>query len=405
MAAVVEAVDRRLAIKEAAPLWKPEVPVWHPEISLVESQGGWARRLWEERLAEFAEAASRNSRILFTGIGGGAASVEGMPTVRKFQDGSEVPRYVDLKKEFGEVPELLFLVASPKTTDNVLGLRGLAREYKEQGVRVVVGVMTGLGHEREDHRFRDKWNGPIPQVTMLKDVIELLAGWGYIDGGVIVGPHSLRSVELASRKGFPLLPIDPFNFLIECSGFDEISPERLLVMGPDKGRRREGVRMADWLQAPLASAVKERARLEDGYPTLFIPPRVLEYIRDNNCTVAVYDDEIREGGTVFELAEELTGCAQGLRVCAFKAILAGKAVYRLNHPLIKEVIITDAVQPLTDVEPIRHKLRIIPLQDEIVSLVRYLQRNLVRPGDPDWLRDSSETGTLLELDLRVERYE
>ena len=165
------------------------------------------------------------------------------------------------------------------------------------------------------------------------------------------------------------------------------------------------MRMAAWLQAPFASAVKKRARLENGYPTLYIPPEVLEYIRDRECTVAVYDDEIREGGTVFELAEELNGYAQGLRVCAFKAILAGEAVNRLNHHLIKEVVITDAVQPLVDVGLIQDKLRVIPLGQEITRLIGYLQRNLVKSKDPNWLRDSSQTGTLLELDLRVERYE
>lgn len=404
--------------------WEPMVPEWEPETP-EQSQGWEARRLWEEELAEFVEVAATNSRFIFTGIGGAVASVEREPGVTRHKDGSELPSYVDLKEEFGQVPELLFLVASPKKMDNLAGLVELAKEYKEQGVIRIIAVLTAFPHERQDHQFYTDQGHPIRELTMLKAAIRTLTEEDdiereiegeivinrerCIDAGLIIGPHSLRPVELARRKNFPLLPIDPCDFMCANSGFDQIPPKQRFVMGPDKGRRTETRRLATRFNCPFASATKKRARLEGGYPTLTIEREVKAYIKEHNCIVFSYDDEIRNGGTTGELAKELDGHAQELRLCVFKPILAGDeemtAVDHLSHPLITKIITTDAVEPLTDVGPIEHKLRIIPLRQDMASLIEYLRCNLVKPGDPSWLKDPSQTGTLLGLDLRWERYD
>lgn len=383
--------------------WKPVIPEWAPEISL-ESPGGKARRLWEGRFSEFNTS---RSEILFTGLGGGVAAIETSPYIRRFKDGSEIPSYFDLEREFGQVPELLFLVASLKDSKNVIGLRGLARTYKEQGVKGVVVVLTSLDHERQDHQFYDEENQPILEATLLKDVIEILEDRGYIDGGLVIQPHSLRPVEIGLRSDFPLLPIDAFDFLMEAARLNEI--DNPFVMGPDKGRKDEAKRMAVWLKCPVASASKKRARLLDGYPTLFIDQAVLDYIRKNQCNVIAADDEIREGGTLGELGKALDGVANSLTVCVVKPVFAGDeevtAVDHLNQDIITRVIVTDAVEPLIDVAPIRHKLEVISLQPEISQLVDHLRTNLTRPNDLGWLTNPSQTGTLLKLDLSIERYE
>jgi len=242
----------------------------------------------------------------------------------------------------------------------------------------------------------------------LKDVIEILADKKYIDGGLILQPHSMRSVELALRQGFPLLPIDALKLLTQRAGFDQIPLKQRFVMGPDKGRKDEARMLAKALGCPVASAIKTRERLLDGSPSLCIDPLVLDYIRNNNCTVIAVDDEIREGGTIGGLARLLDGTAQGLKVWVVKLIAAGDAeitaIDHLSNPIIKEVIITNAVEPQINVERIKHKLKVVNLKDDIQALMVYLQENLVKPEDPSWLRDHIQTGTLLELDLAVERY-
>jgi len=386
--------------------WQPLPPEWQPEFSL-EGPGGRARQLWEEIFTERKERLAPHFQLLFTGIGRAVAlrGGEDIPQIREYPDGSIVPGYVDLERRFGSVPKALFLVASPARAGEIIALRALAREYKEQGVRAVIPVLTALHHERQDHRFHDDQGEVIHEATTLKDVVEILASGGYIDGALLVQPHSMRPTELGLRNGLPILPIDPFNFSYKQTSFERIPQSERFVMGPDKGRKDVARRAASLLQCPQASAEKRRARTKDGYPIIHIPEKVLEYIKENGCTVLAVDDEVRQGGTLFELAEALTDYADGLIVWVTKLIAAGRAVERLQHSLIKNIVTTDAVCPVTDVGPIKDKLRVISLEGEIRALVAYLQRNLVDPSNRNWLVSPKETGSQLQLDLRVEKYE
>lgn len=374
---------------------------YEPLLSHEFSLGAQAKRLWEATFQESAEYA-QDAAFLHTGIGGapgGNSTIE----LRQFGDGSLVAPYIDLEKSLGRVPKILYLPASPLHADHVINLTGLARTYKEQGVKKVIVLLTALAHEREDHQFTGTDGLPILQVTTLKDVIKTLAQ--YVDGGLLIQPHSLRPVELGIRYGLPLLPIDPFKFMMHGINLDpKISG---FVLGPDKGRKDDGRMAASWLGWPMASATKTRDREGDGTPKLHIFPQVLSYIKEHNCIVYIYDDEVREGGTIGGLARALDGYASGMIVSAVKTIFAGNgrmtAIDHLRHPLIQRVVVTDAVRPLTDVTPIRDKLEIIPLEPELRKLVGYLQKNLINPGDPEWLRDSKETGTILRLDLSIEQ--
>lgn len=390
--------------KPVVPDWEPVVPDWEPEISS-ESPGGRARRLWEDVFEETKKIAGE-SISLFTGIGGAvAAGRESRDLIRRFPDGAVIPRYLDLKREFGCIPLILFLVASLRDAADVIALRGLAREYKEQGVGQIIAVLTALYHERQDHKFYDKMGKLIQEVTSLEDTVEILAERRYIDGVLLIQPHSKRPIDLGLRNGIPILPIDPFNLLFHEAGFNQIAEQKRFVMGPDKGRRDTARRTAFLLKCPQASAEKTRARLRDGYPEISIPKPTLDYIKANKCVVYAVDDEIRQGGTLYELAEALQGIASELRVCVTKLFAAGRAVQRLQHSFITEIISTNAVAPINDLAPIKDKLRIIRLEPQIEKLIEYLQKKLTDRNNPKWLGSLEETGTYLELDLRVERYD
>jgi len=399
--------------------WSPESPEWNIKESLC-SPGGQAKLLWEQCFKECAEIPLGKSQIIFTGIGGAVANADGLGGVKRHGDHSEIPKYIDLEKTFKEVPELLFLVASSVTADNVLGLKSLARQYKNQGVRKIITVLTGLAHERQDKDFFDQGE-KILETDMLNDVLGVLAqediivrsdekSWERcIDGGLIIQPHSLESVKFALQRGFPLLPIDAFDFLVANSGITgylQDTRDKVIIIGPDKGRGSVAKRFAALFKLPFASAKKVRARREGGYPTVTLPTKVLDYIRDNNCTVITFDDEVREGATIGELAKLLQVVAKAFKVYVIKPIFASNsegtktAIDHLLHSLIDEIVITDAVQPLNDVIPISHKLKVVSLWQDIMNLLGYLQRNLVRPNDPNWLRDPAQTQTLLKLDLQ-----
>ena len=377
------------------------------------------------------------TQVLFTGIGDEVASVDNAAGVRRHADGSEIPKYVVLKEEFNEVPKVLFLVANARTADNLLGLIGLAEEYKRQGVEKVVAVFNDFPDEREETamsilagtgdvneelirdatqmvneeivRIASQMGIELPELTQgfMNSVIKrIMKEKRNIDAGMIVQPHSKRSIELLARLGFSMIPIDALPFLMAHAGFDQIPQSQRIVTGPDKGRRNAARRWAYTLQCPLASADKTRARMKDGYPTVKFPPKALEHMGEHDCILVAGDDEIRLAGTLFEIAKAAKEAgAKELRVFVVKLFAAGRAVERLQHPLITQIITTDAVEPLSDVSPIADKLKIIRLGPEIRALAGYLMNHLVPGDDEDWLRDPDQTETLLEQDLTIERYD
>lgn len=421
--------------------WTAQVPEWKLDIS-PESAGAKARELWDEVMVGVADVPPNRIQVLFTGIGGALASTGGALGVRRHQDNLELPKYKraeELVEEFGEIPEVLFLVASPRTPDNIIGLRGVAREFKELGVKKVIAVLTALPHERQDHKFTNKEGEEIAEVTMLKEIVADLAGSDFIetkkiiqileeiegvdeelaqkiirelrelrsiDAAIVVQPHSLRATEFGLRLGFPLLPIDPFLFLIKNSGFEQVPQNQRFVLGPDEGRRNLARRLAAYLKCAFASASKTRAKEEDGEPTIFgIPDAALNYIKEHDCVVLLIDDEIREGGTIGKIAIYLIAQAKGIKIVVTKLIAAGDIIENLLPDMIKEVIITDAFEPIANLARIKHKVRMISLREEINKLIGYLKNNLVSRGSPNWLAVPEEAGGDLVLDLTVEEYE
>jgi phosphoribosylpyrophosphate synthetase len=269
-----------------------------------------------------------------------------------------------------------------------------------------VTILTAMPHERQDHKFTNPETGqPMSQVTTLKDVVNLLAK-SDIDGVINIGGHSLRATEFGVRQEFPILPLDPTDWLIKISGFDQIPPAQRFVVGPDKGRKGTARKLAQWLHCPLASATKVRERMKEGYPRVTLPKEALEYIKEHNCIVAMLDDEIREGGTMGELAKLIGKYAKGIWICVLKGICAARknksAIDHLGNKAIKKVVMTDAVKPICDPAPIKHKLKVVSLKPEILSLIEYLKTHLV-PDGPGWLQDPAVS--LLKLDLTVEKTE
>ena len=403
----------------AVELWKPTIPDHDPEISLTESPGGVARRLWFERFLPKAELINNYSELLFTGIGGGAAlEAGGANSPLRHGDGTQVPYYVDLEEKFGRVPKVLFLTASVMFADHLVGLLSIAQEYKNQGVATIISILTACSHERQDHKWRNADGSRILQPITVDTVTKMLAatpadkGGSLCDGALVLGLHSLRPVITAARLGFPLMPIDPYNFMVGGAGLR--LKEHLVVLSPDKGRKNDGIRLAHELNVPYGACEKARAREINGDATVVLKDsKLLEYIRQMRSTVVYFDDEIREATTMVGGRVAVSGAAQNLIIVAFKGIFANlrgreeTAAQLLAKPLKQpfdqeEIIVSDAVSPVRSIEPIKDKLTVLPLAGGIGKTVSYLQQNPI-PLNERWLREPA--AGLLELNLVREEYD
>lgn len=413
-----------LSLAGKTEVWRPIVPEFEPEISFYESQGGIARSIWQEKFQHLEEIVKGSSQVLFTGIGGGMASEDvtwatnGAKGVKYHGDGLQVPPYLDLKKTYGKDLRALFLVASTRTPDEMTGLVSVALEYRKQGVDNIFVVLGAFPHERQDHHFKDNGGNEINQAETLEAMILMMAGSKMFDGGLVLQPHSMQVTRIGLINGLPLLPIDASNLMLERSGVRKVV--KPFVLGPDKGRRNVAMWLATKLNCPYGVCKKSRSRITDGLPEVEIPIKVLEYIKNNDCSPVIFDDEIREAGTAQALRRALAGWAKRFYMFAEKGFFAdmnGKgitAAEALALPLEFEgqsyaydeelIVVTDAVTPIKPIDPIAHKLQVLRLRQDVDYLTTYLQHNLVPNGNDLWLRDEKVMNTLLRLDLMVERY-
>jgi phosphoribosylpyrophosphate synthetase len=375
------------------------------EISLTESWGGKARALWQERFKECAEYAT-DAEFLYTGIGKAPKENTEKPA-RVFETHTVVAKFVKLQERFGRVPKMLFLSASCANGDQLIALRGIAREYKKQGVEKIIVILTAFPHERQDDEFTNEiTKEKVPEPVALMDTIDDLRAFGYIDGAICIQPHSMKMIEYALEKEFPILPINAFPKLVHEAHLEKI--ERLFSLGPDGGRSEDAKNLASLLHCAYGWARKVRDRITGEVIKMEILPKFLEYIKKNRCTVLICDDEIRRGQTIGMLINELLGYADGLEILAVKGFFATdkktkiSAVSYFVNSLVKKVYTTDAVAALSDdMYLIADKLVVVPIGGDTEHLADYLKHNFVPDDDPDWLRNPDKTGTLLELDIRM----
>lgn len=380
------------------------------EITSAEPLRMQVRRRWDELFSPQQELFQTSEiQHLPTGIGGALGTNRDIP-IRVYPDGSKIPPFFNLQEIFGSVPKVLTLTASPLMADDVVGLLGLAAAYKDQGVKRIILQLTAMAHERQDHGFNDSTGTPIQEVVTLAAIARMFASpyertdsvgnrslETVIDAGMTVQAHSDALSRMALKFGIPLLSFDAFDYLANAANIGYI--EDAYVLGPDKGRHMFGRAMAGIYGFPYGSATKNRDRLGNGHPTVIIPPDCLATIQSmgqNGGKVLVFDDEIREGGTMGAIADALVGYASSMVIYATKAIFAGRAIENLNKPIIHEIHLTDAVEPVQDISALNDRLQWHSLHPELDRLSEYLQSHLSETDNPGWI-SPRETGTLLKL--------
>jgi ribose-phosphate pyrophosphokinase len=137
----------------------------------------------------------------------------------------------------------------------------------------------------------------------------------------------------------------------------------LVVVSPDVGGVVRARALAKRIDAPLAIVDKRRER-----PGESEVMNIIGDVEGRNCIL--FDDIIDSGGTLCNAAEALL--AQGAKsVTAYitHGVLSGGAVARVEGSMLKELVITDSIQPTESVLKGRNirVLSIAPLIGEAIS--------------------------------------
>ncbi|KIL38831.1 ribose-phosphate pyrophosphokinase [Gordoniibacillus kamchatkensis] len=177
-------------------------------------------------------------------------------------------------------------------------------------------------------------------------------------------------------QGFFDIPVDHLTALDLISDYVRRKNIRNpVIVSPDAGRASTAEKMASVLDAPFAIMIKKRPAHNESVITHLIgevegyTPIIIEDLIDTGSTIVNVVEGLKERG------------AEDAYICATHPVFSGPAVQRLDHPNIKEVVITDSIaveggnpdkfKILTVAPLLSNAIRIIVEGGSISSLFKY----------------------------------
>lgn len=196
---------------------------------------------------------------------------------------------------------------------------------KRASARTINLVMPYYGYSRQERKAAPR--EPI-SAKMVADVL------------TTAGADRVITIDLHAPaiQGFFNIPVDHLTALDLIS--DYIIKKKIInpiVVSPDAGRATTAENLANILYAPFAMMIKKRPAHNESVIT-----HVIGEVEGR--TPIIIEDLIDTGNTIINVVESLKERgANDIYICATHPVFSGNALERLDHPNIKEVIITDSI--------------------------------------------------------------
>lgn len=196
---------------------------------------------------------------------------------------------------------------------------------KRASARTINLVLPYYGYSRQERKSAPR--EPI-SAKLLADLL------------TTAGAHRVLTVDLHAPaiQAFFNIPVDHLTALDLIS--DYIRQKNIpnpVVVSPDAGRATTAENLANILNAPFAIMIKKRHAHNEA--------TITHVIGDvEGRTPIIIEDLIDTGGTIVKVVEGLKERgAEDAYVCATHPVFSEPALQRLDHPNIKEVVITDSI--------------------------------------------------------------
>ncbi len=261
----------------------------------------------------------------------------------------QVKRFADMEV-FVELQENVrgedvFIVQSTSfpANDHLMELLIITDALRRSSARRITAVIPYFGYARQDRRAAGRT--PISAKLVANLITE-------------AGADRVLTLDLHAGQiqGFFDIPTD--NLFAAPVMVRDIK-ERLregnrMVISPDVGGVVRARALAKRIDAPLAIVDKRRER-----PGESEVMNIIGEVEGRSCILV--DDIVDSGGTLVNAAEALL--AQGAKeVYAYitHGVLSGGAVSRIANSKLKELVITDSIQP-TEAVKVARNIRVIPI--------------------------------------------
>ncbi len=247
---------------------------------------------------------------------------------------ADVRRFADMEI-FVEIHENMrgedvFVIQSTSwpANDNIMELLITLDALKRASARRVTAVIPYYGYARQDRK-------PGPRTPISAKLVANLITSAGADRVLTVDLHA------AQIQGFFDIPLDHlFASPVQARDIIErFDGESLMVVSPDVGGVVRARGLAKRIGADLAIVDKRRERA--GHSEVM---HIIGDVADRHCIL--YDDIVDSAGTLCNAAAALMEKgAASVSAYVTHGVLSGKALERVAGSKLKELVITDSIQP------------------------------------------------------------
>ena len=259
--------------------------------------------------------------------------------------------YVHYEESIRNCDVFLIQSLSHPINDYFVELLIMIDAAKRASARTVNVVMPYYGYARQERKTAPR--EPI-SAKMVADVL------------TTVGASRVITIDLhaAAIQGFFNIPVDHLTALdLICDHLTSLNLKNPVVVSPDAGRASTAEKLANLLHAPFAIMIKKRPQHNESVITHVIG-------EVEGCTPIIIEDMIDTGTTIVNVVESLRERgAHEAYVCATHPVFSNDALKKLDHPYIREVVVTDSIL-LPEERPSRIRvLSVAPMLAEAIRII------------------------------------
>jgi ribose-phosphate pyrophosphokinase len=270
----------------------------------------------------------------------------GGSAVERFPDGET---HVQVLEPVRRKEVFVLQSTGPTVNEHLVELLARVDACRRAGAGPITAVVPYFGYSRSDKRHGRR--EPIA-ASMAATCLEAL------------GVAHVVAVDLHAPQieGFFQVPVDTLTAVpVLCDALDGL-PREAVFVAPDEGAIKLASRYARRLGAKVAVVHKERESGTETHVT-----HVVGEVRDRACVIV--DDMISTGGTIRHCVEALleAGARPEMRIAATHGLFTPAARGTLDHPAIREIWVTDSIEPPPAAWP---NLRVVTLAGLLAEAIR-----------------------------------
>lgn len=262
---------------------------------------------------------------------------------------AQVRRFADMEV-FVEIQENVrgedvFIIQSTSfpANDHLMEVLIISDALRRASARRITAVIPYFGYARQDRK-------PGPRTPISAKLVANLITRAGVDRVLTLDLHA------GQIQGFFDIPTDNLfsapTMVADIKASMDLS--NVMVVSPDVGGVVRARALAKRIDAPLAIVDKRRERPGES--------EVMNIIGDvDGRTCILVDDIVDSGGTLCNAAEALlANGANEVYAYITHGVLSGGAVARIASSKLKELVITDSIQP-TEAVKVARNIRVVPI--------------------------------------------